>query len=72
MVIFGEEALLIWKRYGLNLWVQTVCTCVCVFFFLYLPHTEYKNLYSTSKERTFLGSMDILAGLHNVKGVFKD
>lgn len=41
---FGEEALLIWKRYGLNLWIQTLSlgVCVCV---LMLVTATLRSLY---------------------------
>lgn len=44
--------------------------CVCVF--LYMLHTDYQNLHSTSKGRTFLRSEDILTGPHIFKGLFED
>ena len=33
--------------------------CLCTRFFLYLPHTEYQNLYSTTKVRTFIGEVRV-------------
>lgn len=47
-----------------------VCECVCVCVFLYSLHTEYQNLHSTSKVRTFWGHEDILACPYNFKGLF--
>lgn len=49
-----------WRPY-----IHPVCLCVLVCVFLYL------NTHSTSNERTFLGSEDILAGPPNLRGLFE-
>lgn len=45
-----------------------VYSCLC---FLVFPKHKYQNLQSTSEVRTFLGSKDIMSGLHNFKSLFE-
>lgn len=44
---------------------------VCLCLFLHLLYTEYQNLHSTTKVRTFLGREYILAGPDNFKEQFE-
>ena len=48
-----------------------MCVCVCVCLCVHLLHPEFQNIHSTSKVRTFVGSENVLAGTHNLKGLFK-
>lgn len=48
-----------------------VCVCLCMCLFLYILRTEYQNIRTTGKMRTFLGAEDILAGLCKFKGLFE-